>query len=67
MPTTSYGYELAPGDDAGHENIPVCCDTDMNGKKTAQGGIDFTCRRCGTVLEVDEDGLVYDIHQPATA
>lgn len=66
-PTTSYGYELTPGDDAGHDDVPICCNNDMPGGKTPDGGIDFTCGSCGTVVEIDESGLVFDIREAATA
>jgi hypothetical protein len=66
-PTTSYGYELEIADDAGHDDVPVCCGDDMNGEKTAEGGIDYTCGSCGTVLEIDELGLVSDIREKAAA
>lgn len=66
-PTTSYGYELSPGDDTDRDDIPVCCSDDMNGKKTAEGGIDYTCGDCGTVLEIGANGLVFDIREKTAA
>jgi hypothetical protein len=66
-PTTSYGYELTPGDEADRDDIPVCCYDDMSGATTEEGGIDYTCGDCGTVLEIDELGLVADIRESATA
>ncbi|MFD5491583.1 hypothetical protein ACFWH4_01245 [Streptomyces sp. NPDC127091] len=66
-PTISYGYELEIADDAGLDDIPVCCDDDMTGKKTESGGIDYTCGGCGTVLEIGEGGLVSDIREKTSA
>lgn len=66
-PTTSYGYELSIADDAGLDDVPVCCGDDMNGAKTSRGGIDYTCGRCGTVLEISKSGLVDDIREKTAA
>jgi hypothetical protein len=60
-PTTSYGYELEIGDDAGLDDTPVCCGKDMTGKKTAQGGIDYKCGNCLTTVDIGRNGLVDDI------
>lgn len=67
IPTTSYGYELEIADDAGHNDTPVCCNRDMTGSKTAEGGVDFRCSRCRTVLEIDNSGLVADIYKGTLA
>jgi hypothetical protein len=67
IPTTSYGYELEIADDAGHDDIPVCCDEDMTGKPLGDGSVEHTCGSCGTVLEIDELGLVFDIREKAAA
>lgn len=61
MPTTSYGYELTPGDDAGLDDIPVCCGDDMTGTDTGIGGRDYNCRTCGAVVAIAPNGLVFDI------
>lgn len=66
-PTTSYGYELEIADDAGHDDIPVCCGDDMTAKNLDDGGIEYTCAGCGTVLEIDELGLVFDIREKTAA
>jgi len=66
-PTTSYGYELEIGDDAGHDDTPVCCGEDMTGKDTGRGGREWTCGDCGTVLLISASGLVDDIYEGATA
>lgn len=66
-PTTSYGYELEIADDAGHDDIPVCCGDDMTGKNLDDGSIEYTCAGCGTVLEIDELGLVFDIREKTAA
>ena len=66
-PTTSYGYELDIADHTGLDDIPVCCDDDMIGTKTAEGGIDYRCGSCGTELDIDENGLVSDIREKAAA
>ncbi|MFD9276889.1 hypothetical protein ACFWD7_06300 [Streptomyces mirabilis] len=80
-PTTSYGYELEIADDAGHDDIPVCCGNDMTGKKVAcicctnedtgeaatGAHTVHTCGDCGTELEIDGVGLVFDIREKAAA
>jgi hypothetical protein len=66
-PTTSYGYELSIADDTDIDDVPVCCGDDMPGKKLDDGGIEYTCGSCGTVLEIDELGLVFDIREKTAA
>lgn len=66
MPTTSYGHELSPGDDTDLDDIPVCCDG-MDGKDTSNGGRDYTCPDCGTVVSISASGLVDDIYEGANA
>jgi hypothetical protein len=66
-PTTSYGYELSPGDDTDIDDVPVCCDEDMAGKDTERGGRDYTCGDCGTVVSIAASGLVSDIYEGANA
>ena len=61
MPSTSYGYELSVGDDAGLDDMPVCCSDDMTGRDTACGGRDYTCRTCTAVVAIAPNGLVSDI------
>jgi hypothetical protein len=60
------GHELAIGDELGHELPPDCCDTQMT-KKTDTGDLEYVCRWCKTVLEVDRLGLVFDIREKQTA
>ena len=66
-PTTSYGYELSPGDETDLDDIPVCCGSDMTGKKLDDGDIEHACENCGTVLEINENGLVWDIREKPAA
>ena len=61
MPTTSYGYELSPGDDADLDDIPVCCGNGMTAKDTNDGGRKYTCGNCKTVVTIAASGLVFDI------
>ncbi|MCX4704395.1 hypothetical protein [Streptomyces sp. NBC_01373] len=67
IPTTSYGYELEIADDAGLDDIPVCCGNDMNGTEIPEGGIDYRCGTCGTELDIDAGGLVFDIREKTAA
>lgn len=63
---TICGYmELHPADELGHDLAPDCCDDEMTGEDTDDGHREYTCGDCGTVLEVDELGLVYDIREKA--
>ncbi|MFI9598912.1 hypothetical protein ACIHCX_03355 [Streptomyces sp. NPDC052043] len=66
-PTTSYGSELEIGDDAGHDDTPVCCDADMTPKPCGDGSVEHTCGDCGTVLEIAPSGVVRDIREQQTA
>jgi hypothetical protein len=66
-PTTSYGYELQIADDAGIDDVPVCCDEDMTGKDTKSGGRDYTCSSCSTVVMIKANGLVDDIIEKQAA
>ena len=66
-PTTSYGYELEIADDAGHDDIPVCHGDDMIPKRLDDGSVEHTCGSCGTVLEIDASGLVFDIREKQAA
>lgn len=52
--------ELSPGDELGRDLPPDCCGDEMTGKPDADH-IKYTCGDCGTVLEVDGFGLVFDI------
>ncbi|MGY0062829.1 hypothetical protein ACWY4P_40890 [Streptomyces sp. LZ34] len=61
-PTTSYGYELSPGADTDIDDVPVCCG-DMEGKDTDDGGRDYTCPGCKTVVSISASGLVDDIYE----
>jgi hypothetical protein len=61
MPTTSYGSELAPGDHTDIDDAPVCCGNDMTGKTTPDGGRDYTCGICRTVVAIAVNGLVTSI------
>ena len=66
-PSTSYSYELRIADETDLEDNPRCCGDDMNGSKTTEGGIDYTCGSCGTMLEINENGLVWDIREKTAA
>lgn len=61
MPTTSYNYELAPGDDTDLDDIPVCCNTDMTSKDTSDNGRTYTCGTCHTTVTLAASGLVLHI------
>lgn len=67
MTPTICGYiELSAGDELGYCLAPDCCDAEMTGKEIdADGHREYTCGDCGTVLEVDELGLVWDIREKA--
>ncbi|MFG6294381.1 hypothetical protein ACIO5Z_14620 [Streptomyces rochei] len=61
MPTTSYGYELAIGDDTDRDDVPVCdCGEDMTGKDAAHGRREYSCD-CGVTVTIAPSGLVFDI------
>ncbi|MFG2276694.1 hypothetical protein ACGFNY_43920 [Streptomyces chartreusis] len=64
-PTTSYGHPLTPGDEIDLNDTPVCCN-DMTGADTGNGGRDYTCPNCHTVLSISPNGLVDDIHEEQT-
>lgn len=63
-PTTSYGYELCPGDEVDVDDVPRCCGDDMTSKDTGDGYRDWTCGDCGTVVTVDQEAeMVSDIRE----
>ncbi|MER5610764.1 hypothetical protein [Streptomyces sp. NPDC002215] len=64
MPTTSYGFDLVIGDEAGLDDIPVCCGNDMTGSTDGHGGLDYLCGTCETTVTVSPNGLVFDITSP---
>lgn len=61
MPTTSYGTDITPGDDTGLDDTPICCDDDMTGRDTKNGGRSYTCGTCSTVVTIAASGIVADI------
>ncbi|TGB06553.1 hypothetical protein [Streptomyces sp. MZ04] len=66
MTPTICGYmELSLADEVGHDLAPDCCDDEMTGKVTDGGHKEYTRGDCGTVLEVDDLGLVWDIREKA--
>lgn len=67
-PTTSYGYELRPGDEFDPTDTPQCCGGDMTaGQPDADGERDYVCDGggCGTRVAVTGAGMVNDILEPA--
>ncbi|MFE6815265.1 hypothetical protein [Streptomyces sp. NPDC057677] len=58
---TSYGIELAVGDELGVGVAPECCDDEMDPKQKHGDLQWFWCCDCRTVLIVDGNGLVWDI------
>lgn len=67
-PTTSYGYELSPGDEADLDDMPQCCGGDMTaGKPDEDGDRDYVCDGggCGTKLTITGAGMVLDIYEAA--
>lgn len=63
---TICGYmELQLADELGHDLAPDCCGAEMTGQDTDDGHREYLCGDCGTVLEVDDLGLVYDIREKA--
>lgn len=60
-----YGMELEDAHDLGLDATPTCCDDDMDGKDTEDGGRLYTCADCATELTVSPTGLVADIYEPA--
>jgi hypothetical protein len=69
MTPTICGYmELSLGDELGHDLAPDCCDDEMAGKDIdSDGHREYVCGDCGTVLEVDDRGLVWDVRQKQAA
>ncbi|MEU8590727.1 hypothetical protein AB0C59_27550 [Streptomyces sp. NPDC048664] len=54
--------ELSIGDELGHDTAPDCCVNEMTAKDADDDGYrEFVCGCCGTVVEIDDLGLVYDI------
>jgi hypothetical protein len=67
-PTTSYGYELSPGDETDLDDTPRCCGESMTAKAPDEDGDrEYLCGQCGTALEINENGLVWDIREKAAA
>jgi hypothetical protein len=67
-PTTSYGYELRPGDEADRDDTPRCCGDDMTGTDAGDHYRDWTCGDCGTVVTIDQEAeLVSDIVEKQAA
>lgn len=66
-PTTSYGYELSPGDEADLDDAPQCCGGDMAaGPPDEDGDRDYVCDGgCGTRVTITGAGMVLDICEAA--
>ncbi|MFJ6761044.1 MULTISPECIES: hypothetical protein [unclassified Streptomyces] len=47
------------------DDIPVCCDDDTDAVKLGNGGIEYSCGDCRTILEFDNSGLVSDLREKA--
>jgi len=58
---TSYGLELAVGDELGIGVAPECCDDEMDPRPGHSELQPFRCSSCRTTLIVDGNGLVWDI------
>lgn len=63
---TIYGMTPSIADEIGREDAPACCGVEM-ARQDLDGGIAYTRGCCGTVLEVDELGLVDDIPEKTVA
>lgn len=66
-PTTSYGYELSIGAETDVDDVPNCCGNSMDSKETRNGGREYTCSACSTVVLIAASGLVDDIYEGAAA
>ena len=64
---TIHGMTPSPGDEIGRDDAPDCCDEEMTRGKDAFGDLVYTCGGCGTELEVDDGGLVFDIREKQAA
>ncbi|PAZ15660.1 hypothetical protein CLM62_12755 [Streptomyces sp. SA15] len=64
---TIYGMTPRIADEIGRDDAPTCCSDEMGRKDTSRDHIEYTCGCCGTVLEVDDLGLVWDIREKAAA
>lgn len=58
---TLHGLELSHGDHVGTDIEPRCCDQDMTPKPPADGMHTFKCGNCKTAVDIDGQGLVFDI------
>lgn len=58
---TSYGIELAVGDELGIGVAPECCDDEMDPRPGHGELQSFWCSNCRTTLTVDGRGLVWKI------
>lgn len=67
MEPTIYGMTLDPGMEI-EDGIPDCCGGEMTPQTASlDGHREYACSGCGTVVEVDDLGLVFDIREKATA
>lgn len=67
MGPNTHGYELSIADDLGRDIAPDCCDEEMTAKDFDEELRNYTCGNCGTVVTVDELGLVFDIREKQAA
>ena len=64
---TIYGMELDLAMEI-EDGVPDCCDEQMNPKPASlEGHREYVCGCCGTVVEVDDLGLVFDIREKQPA
>lgn len=67
MEPTIYGMRLDLAMEI-EDGVPDCCYGPMDGKPVdARGHREYECGDCGTVVEVDDLGLVWDIREKAAA
>lgn len=64
---TIYGMELVPAMEI-EDGVPDCCGSEMDSKTVDDDGHrEYVCGCCGTVVEVDDLGLVWDIREKTAA
>ncbi|MFM9373233.1 hypothetical protein [Streptomyces sp. Da 82-17] len=69
MEPTILDIELFTGMEIG-DDVPDCCGEEMADKLAAlahQGHREYECMDCGTVVDVDDLGLVFDITSQSQA
>ncbi|MFH8558919.1 hypothetical protein ACH4FE_35755 [Streptomyces celluloflavus] len=60
--TTSYNFEVGPGDEVGTDAILICCDETMTATAFDEyGSRTHTCGNCDIRADVDKRGLLSDI------